>query len=48
MVSYYEQIKKDAPSSAIEINKKARIEWDGHIGDLVRGKYYEYQLPVWH
>jgi hypothetical protein len=48
MTSFYEQIKNDAPSTATEMNKKAKIIWDGFIGNLHQGKYYEYEIKVWH
>jgi hypothetical protein len=44
MTSFYEQIENDAPSTATEMNKKIKIEWDGFTGHLHQGKYYEYEL----
>ena len=48
MTSFYEQIKNDAPATATEMNKKMKIEWDGFIGNLHQGKYYEYELNYAH
>ncbi len=48
MHSYYEQIKNDAPANVSERNKKLKIEWEGFIGGLYQGNYFEYELETTH
>ena len=44
--AFREQMKNDAPATAEEYNKKNKIIWDGFIGTLHHGKYYEYKLVI--
>ena len=44
MSAFSEQMKNDAPSIAKEYNRKRKIIWDGLIGTLHHGKYYEYKM----
>lgn len=44
MNSYYEQINNDVPTTIDQVIKKKKIIWDGFIGTLSHGKYYENRL----